>query len=744
MDKGIWREPHKCKALDESQSPLWFWNDRLENEELKRQLEMMSEVGVKCANPHARTNGGEGFIGGYLDDEWFDHIKTVLDYKKEHDEPMWLYDEIDWPAGTCNQTITLDERNREQYLVIERVEIPAGEKFRAQLKEFSGKGTFAIGPDTDLSGCSFNVTIVDKETGDPYDIKDYFTYLMFGPELEFVSDRDAVAFVVDIRVDAYEYGGNEAVNYLDSRATKAFIKSTYDPYYEHFGEDFGRTIKAVFNDETRMCHAFAWSRDFAGEFIKRKGYDILPNLYKLIIPGIEAGRYRYDYFDVLASLYQENYFGVLHNWCKDHNIKLFAHLLGEETVFGHARYSGDYLRQNRYLDIPGADHLGKGIGSLNIKYTACGAHSYGKEMTAVEVFAGCGWDMTADEYLRMVTWMFQQGMQIIINHGFFYSDRGNRKNDWPPSQFFQWQGWDRMKEANAMTRRLHYALTGGVSEADILIYQPTESFWLHYIPDQRYTHGFFKGAFVKDEEAAKIDKNMQLLLNGLMSENLDFDLIHKDAVDNFKSENDKIVNILNGQSFKALILPMCETVPLKFAKMCLDFAKAGGRIFALDTVPYMAEKNTDDEKVKEIFDNIQALGALKVLSMDEPGTIYESLRDTISLPVRITAGVCGTKNNHVTYPDYLIDPYIHTGEDIEGVMFTRYIKDGKRNTLFVNYGKTGENILVFVKSGDDSFEMWDTLSGEISKVEAVCEKDGEYTLNLCLPAGHGVILVSDL
>ena len=73
---------NKKKSLDEAQTPLWFWNDELETEELIRQLKLQTEVGVKCTNPHARTNGGEGYIGGYLDEQWFRDMKTVLDYKK--------------------------------------------------------------------------------------------------------------------------------------------------------------------------------------------------------------------------------------------------------------------------------------------------------------------------------------------------------------------------------------------------------------------------------------------------------------------------------------------------------------------------------------------------------------------------------------------------------------------------------------------------------------------------------------
>ncbi len=109
--------------------------------------------------------------------------------------------------------------------------------------------------------------------------------------------------------------------------TNQFLASTYEKYYERFPEYFGDTIRCVFNDETRMANAFPWMKRFPEEFEKRKGYDILPHLVSLVLPGEKAGRIRCDYFDVIATLFQENYFKILADWCKRHGIRLFAHLL---------------------------------------------------------------------------------------------------------------------------------------------------------------------------------------------------------------------------------------------------------------------------------------------------------------------------------------------------------------------------------------------------------------------------------
>ena len=782
MNKEIWKDPQAYTELEEAEVPLWFWNDKLETDELNRQMDLMASVGVTASNPHARRNGGEGYIGDYLGEGWFRDMKTVVDYKKAHNEKLWLYDEIDWPAGTRDQTIPRDENYREQFVTIEKVVIPAGELFHGQTRRFEGEtptSGIMLDPTTDLAAKdapALNITIVDSETLEEIDLSKYVKYTMFGPEIVFQAERECTAYLYRVNADLYEYDGNEQVSYINAEATRAFLKSTYDLYYEHFADSFGKEITTVFNDETRMCHAIVWSRDFARTFEERWGYDVRKKMYCLMLPGEakggEAGRVKMHYLDTVAYMYQQNYFGELYKWCKAHDLKFFAHLLGEETLMGHARYSGDYLRQYRMMDVGGADHLGKGIGSLNIKFTSAAAHSYGLPQTAVEVFAGCGWDMTFDEYTRICTWMFQQGMQTIINHGFFYSDRGARKNDWPPSQFFQWQGWPRQKDGNAMIRRLHYAMTGGINEENVLVYLPIESFWRHYIPDPQFTHAFGYGALTKDARAAEIDRETQLLLNHLQSENISYDMIHQDATENFAvckttypyekdfrpasgispAEDGAAPIILNkksGQQFSVLILPFCEVLPLEAAQLARDFAQAGGKVIVIDAMPQFGMRAEEDAAVRECMTQINKSGHLVALVPEEKDALDMTLRETIPQPVRITQGTARTTNNHPCYPDYLIDPYLHDGEDLSGVLFTRYLKDGERNTLFMNYGSEPETIHAFIATEGGVPEVCDTMTGEVREAQVIRRQEaGEngqqagYEIELTLPCNYGILVVS--
>lgn len=743
MDKKIWKNPGQCSSLDESQTPLWFWNDKLEKEELLRQMELKSKVGVKCTIPHARLNNGDGYVGGYLDDDWFEKIQIVLEYKKNAGEPVWLYDEMDWPAGTCNKTLTKDERNREQYLSFQKIDIEQGEVFRAQLTELHG---FSLaGRDRQQTkGYAYPICILDAETGMPYDIGDYIKYSYIGATVDFYASRKATAYVVTIHTDSYECWGSGCVNYLDADVTQKFIASTYDPYYERFSEYFGETIHCVFDDETRMANVFPWSRHFAEEFKKRKGYDLLPVLFSLILPGAEAGRVRCDYYDVLATLFQENYFKLLQEWCHAHGIQLYAHLLGEETLASQVRYSGDFLRQMRYLDIGGVDHLGKGIGSLNIKFASSAARSYGKTQTAVEVFAGCGWELTFEEYIRMISWMFQQGMQTIINHGFFYSTRDTRKDDWPPSQFFQWKGFDRMKEGNDMIRRLHYALSDGIPENDILIYIPVESFWMDYIGNEQYKHGYNEGPLVQGEYAAKIDRELQLLMNGLLDENLDFDLLHRDALFNFDVEGSFICNRMNGQRFSVLILPMCRMISTKALQMAVRFAQAGGTVLLLGDLPcYTMEAGTEAECADLMEVLLKNAELMPDWSMEQ---LCAKLKEHCCENVRIVKGADHNRNLHPCYDNGLLDPYLHTGEDITGVRFVRYQKEGKHHVFFVNYDLEPQQIEVDVRS-KGRLEQWNPFTGEITVPKYMLlssEKEFEtYRVSMELPCNYGMFLVMD-
>ena len=76
-------------------------------------------------------------------------------------------------------------------------------------------------------------------------------------------------------------------------------------------------------------------------------------------------------------------------------------------------------------------------------------------------------------------------------------------------------------------------------------------------------------------------------------------------------------------------------------------------------------------------------------------------------------------------------------------MFVRYIKDGKRNSLFMNYGDTPETVEVSVESTEIP-EVWDTFTGEIKAADVIGQEGNVYRIRLELPCTYGVFVVSSL
>jgi hypothetical protein len=166
-------------------------------------------------------------------------------------------------------------------------------------------------------------------------------------------------------------------------------------------------------------------------------------------------------------------------------------------------FGGDALRVFKYLHCPGIDHLGNGIGGLNAKFVSSAAHHYGKDRVVSESFGATGWDISWEDMVRISNWLFQQGINYIMMHAFYYSIRDERANDFPPSYFFQWKYWDKMRDYVPMANRMMEMLSGDRYEADILVYAPMETLWTCYEPDLSVKTCFWnEGPWIANAQAA--------------------------------------------------------------------------------------------------------------------------------------------------------------------------------------------------------------------------------------------------
>ena len=85
--------PNKYRPI-----PFWSWNEKLNTEETKCQIEQMNKVGFGGFFMHARG----GLQTEYMGEEWFDNISVSVEQGKKLGMKPWAYDENGWPSGFGN------------------------------------------------------------------------------------------------------------------------------------------------------------------------------------------------------------------------------------------------------------------------------------------------------------------------------------------------------------------------------------------------------------------------------------------------------------------------------------------------------------------------------------------------------------------------------------------------------------------------------------------------------------------
>lgn len=92
--------------------PFWSWNEKLNTDETKRQIELMHSAGLGGYFMHARG----GLQTEYMGKEWFENIEVGIQEGKKQGMAPWVYDENGWPSGfgngrVCNKGLAYQQKN---------------------------------------------------------------------------------------------------------------------------------------------------------------------------------------------------------------------------------------------------------------------------------------------------------------------------------------------------------------------------------------------------------------------------------------------------------------------------------------------------------------------------------------------------------------------------------------------------------------------------------------------------------
>ncbi len=646
------------------------------------------------------AQGFGGFAGnvafdGYVDDEtkWPAFLRGVR-LARAAGMALWLYDECGYPSGSARD-LTLrghPEWAARGLLVAEtnshggavELALPPGRLVLAAVLP-RRRGMVALGELRDLAASVAGGRLTwQAPAGD-------WLVVAMTDDLIYEGTHAAVSLAFK----------KPCINLLMPEPTARFLAVTHDRYAERLGRDLGRCFTATFTDEPSLMNLWMrpmpyrvlpWSETLAAEFRKRSGVGLLPLLPALVAEaGPQGARARYDFWNTVADLVAENYFGQIQSWCRRHKLASGGHLLMEEGLAAHVPLYGDFFRCARRLDAPGMDCLtslppeapwsiARLIGSI--------ADLEERPVTMCEVSDHCqryrpGGDqrpvrtVTEEEIRGTCNRLLWGGINTLTSY-----------------HAFQGLGDEALRRLNRHVGRCSTMLAGGPQVCDIAVLYPIESIWPKFIPARHGATG--------EAAALGIESVFRRVSDVLYGANRDFTYVDARALGEARVRDDALAH--GDLCWRVLVLPAVDTLPLAAWENVARFWRKGGVVIAVGALPANSEREWPSPRVQAIALELFGAGEAPCLATNAAGGVG------VALPAGLAALVPKAL-------DALLERDAACADARAPVRITRRRVDGHDVYFAINDGDAawgGE--LRFCGTGVS--EQWDPATGAMTPLGA--------------------------
>ena len=439
----------------------YFLNSDLRPDEIREQIAELCRAGYEAIFLHARA----GMKTPYFSQEWFDALRTAIDELIRHGVKFAIWDEDNYPSGDAgNRICNSYPELASSYLNFIVREAKNGEQV---LEFFSVNGAFvgcwAVYEDGTVRDIGAHCGTLREK----WDKKGWVQSSAYSPAAQLPyphrrrsmnTPRFALSWTpdCDCRIVCAEWihngPGRHSSDLLNPETARVLIDLIHAEYERHFPEQL-KHCAASFMDEPSPAGDYPWTRRFPEEFKQEHGYELKPLLPHLAldIDGHSA-RIRNDYRKTLHRLLCQNYLEPVRKWLNERGIASSGHLTRSEYLAYSGLHWPNELRCFKHFDIPCCDPLGAGIGQpgaaahhIGIKAVSSAARLFGKKAAGADAFAVGGDTVSLSDLKFMLNYHLVMGLTWFNVHGLYYTLDGERRDEAPPSLFYQHSQWPHMK-----------------------------------------------------------------------------------------------------------------------------------------------------------------------------------------------------------------------------------------------------------------------------------------------------------
>ncbi len=609
-------------------TPFWSWNCKMTSEILEKQIDYLKDMGFGGFHMHSRS----GMDNAYLSDEFMGLVRACTDKAKREGMLAWLYDEDRWPSGAAGGLVTRDPeyRARNLYIAPSNTVKTAREEDNRNLSSSVLYDMSAELPKREAikAGKPYYIATYDITLDENGYLKDY-KKIKRG---QTASGESWIVFSATPGMSDW-YNGYCYIDTMSVAAVKRFIEVTHERYRECVGDEFDKTVPAIFTDEPQFGHkttiarptdkticSLPWTPDFPTTYKKAYGSDIIDHIPELIwdLPDDRISVSRYRYHDHICQRFTEAFSRECGKWCDKHSLPLTGHMMDEPTLSSQTKSIGEAMRAYKYFGYPGIDMLCNKVELTTAKQTQSVVHQWGKEGMLSELYGVTNWDFDFRGHKFQGDWQAALGVTIRVPHLSWVSMKGDAKRDYPASINYQSPWYKEYKYVEDHFARLNTALTRGVPEVSIGVIHPIESYWLHWGPGAT--------TLAKREQ---LDTNFRNLIEWLLFSELDFDYISESM---FPDACPKALNPIKVGKMKydVIVVPALETIRKTTVDRLRAFAEAGGRVIFMGDCPRYVDCK-EDRCIAELYASCERVPFEKY-------AIVRALEENRKLEIRTESG----------------------------------------------------------------------------------------------------------
>ncbi|MBN1999427.1 hypothetical protein JW935_17850 [candidate division KSB1 bacterium] len=629
----------------------WWWNDnRVTIEETLRELDIMKEAGIGGfeMNPISAVNPSKASQDAtiklaWLSSEWNKVVKATADGARERGLIPDLLVGSGWPAGGR----FLEPGEQIQIITVNKQELvgPAvftgtvkdltraavamgGSRRREQLPEnVNAKLIFLRLVHHPMQSFETGIDLMDRASSDgtvQFDIPDG-KYLLYAGAW-----REGYRQVVGGCLGAE----GPVVDHLNKKAVQKYLDRMSDALNPFFGGALGNSLRAMFFDSFELGHT-NWTNDFAEQFKKRRGYDLVPYLHYMVdldsivaepVVADSLKRLRYDFNITIIELFMERFMTTYTEWCHEHRVKSRSQAYGREA---HP------LDTSFLVDLPEGETWIWGAEkqphpcTIN-RFVASAAHLSGKSVVSAESmtnpvtpFRILPSDIKSTDDLNFIS-----GTTHTVLHGFNYSPPGVEFPGWVRfGCFFSehntwWPYFKRWADYNA---RISWIMQNSLAQARVAILTPEVDIWSTV---GRPYHPFA-------EREVTTPWYIYELWKVFHQNGFNVEYISDSVLAGATFEEGTV--IFGPRAYEVIILEDLQSILPKTAQQLEKFAESGGKIIYIGQTPHRSPSfknaSTNDELVKKSIDASLKINPKNVgiVTSPESDNILEWVKITMEL-----------------------------------------------------------------------------------------------------------------